>query len=70
MQVEIIEDQYPLLLVNGQRIVYELLKCVGEDGDIEKGEKQISAIKLKLDEIDSDYDALVMSRRPEEILYL
>jgi len=60
VQREIIEDEYPILLINGLKLAQTLLKILHDDGH--------SDIKKYLDELDSKYDNLVQIRRPEELL--
>jgi len=59
-QIEIIDDQYPVLLIAAGALVDEVLKLAGsqDNGDVAKF----------LDAISSDYESLVTARRPEEIL--
>ncbi len=61
VQQEIIEDQYPIMLVNGRKIAEEIAEALYQRG--------ISDINKLLDEIDNEYDQLVKTRRPEEILF-
>lgn len=59
-QVEVIEDQYPIILVDGYRVAKELWGYMLASG-FETTEKA-------LEKIDSEYDSLVRRRAPEEIL--
>ncbi|WP_366290133.1 restriction endonuclease [Paenibacillus sp. AN1007] len=62
VQREIIDDGYPIVLVHGLRVAEEVLEMVYEKG--------YSNVTDFLREIDSLYDEKILSRRPEEILYL
>ncbi|MGC7872096.1 restriction endonuclease [Desulfosporosinus sp. SYSU MS00001] len=62
VQQEIIEDQYPLMLVNGLNIAVELSEVMFQRG--------ITDVKNILEDIDSDYERLVRIRRPEEVLFI
>jgi hypothetical protein len=59
-QIEIIDDQYPVLLVAASALVDEVLKLAGgqDDGDV----------AAFLSAVSDDYESLVTYRRPEEIL--
>ena len=59
VQKEIIEDQYPIVLVHGKRIAEEVAI-----GMFERGFSPQSF----LEEIDNTYESRVLLRRPEEIL--
>ncbi|MCX7571729.1 restriction endonuclease [Tumebacillus sp. DT12] len=62
VQREVIEDGYPLLLVNGLRLAQEVMKMAHERGFLD--------IKEFLKSLDFEYDSMVQARRPEEVLYL
>lgn len=59
-QIEVIDDQYPVVLVSGRALVEEVRRLAGAsfDGDV--------AALLQM--ITEEYVDLVTSRRPEEIL--
>jgi hypothetical protein len=59
-QEEIIEDQYPLLLVHGRRLASEVLLLAHDGG--------YSDVQSYLDAVDSKYATPIDARRPEEIL--
>ena len=59
-QAEVIEDQYPLLLVHGLRLARELRELMLESG--------FSGMKNYLEYIDSLHDGWLQQRRAEEIL--
>ena len=59
-QVEIVEDQYPLLLVNGLRLSEVVLLMMNRGG--------FSTVKAFLDKVDGTYETAIERRRPEEIL--
>ncbi|REF96912.1 restriction endonuclease [Asanoa ferruginea] len=60
-QIEIIDDAYPLVLVNGRELVEQVvqLAAVGHGSDID----------ALLEQITSEYEGAVTHRRPEEILF-
>jgi hypothetical protein len=59
-QIEIIQDQYPLIMVNGLEVANETERLMTESG--------FSNVVDFLMELEQDYNKLVLSRRPEEIL--
>lgn len=59
-QEEIIEDQYPILLVHGRRLASEVMVLSHQGG--------YSDVLSYLDAVDAKYAARVDVRRPEEIL--
>ena len=59
-QMEIIEDQYPLLTVHGKALATEVLTQQIEDG--------FSTLNDFLMSLESQYSEAISSRRPEEIL--
>lgn len=59
-QVEIFEDQYPLITVNGLSLAEETLRLQTENGFATLGEFLIS--------LEAEYLSMVTNRRPEEIL--
>ncbi len=61
VQREIIEDKYPIILVNGLRIAREVLSIVHTQG--------FRSIHEFLEHVDQGYDKQIMIRNPEEILY-
>jgi len=61
VQQEIIEDQYPILMINGLKIAEILSDCIYLRGGV--------SLQHLLQEIDNEYDQLVKTRRPEEVLY-
>ena len=61
VQIEILEDKYPLLLINGKKlaeIVNEIL--------FDQGYKNV---REYLNKVDSEYDGAIKYRDPEEILF-
>jgi hypothetical protein len=60
-QVEVIDDQYPLILVPGRELVEEVQRMAASDfdGDLHK----------LLDSIVNDYEGAITARRPEEVLW-
>lgn len=62
VQSEIIEDQYPLIKINGQTLARHAIRL-----------KDASGAKSLIDylqEIDQEYDSSVEQRRPEDILWI
>lgn len=62
VQREVIDDAYPIVLVNGLRLAEVVMELVYEQG--------FNSLKDFLDAIDGEYEGKIQSRRPEEILYL
>jgi hypothetical protein len=60
VQREIIEDSYPILLINGKKIAEIVQKIVSDDGY----DNTISF----LEDINTQYENKIKSRRPEELL--
>ncbi len=62
VQREVIEDQYPIMLIDGQQLADEVAKVMND-----RGQSDTTAF---LDEIDKTYGASVARRSPDEILLL
>jgi hypothetical protein len=60
VQREVIDDEYPLLLVPGATVAREVIAAAMEFGH--------GGLKEYLSAVDSEYDHLLSNRRPEEIL--
>lgn len=60
MQREIIEDSYPILLINGKKIAETSLKIIHDDG--------YPSIESFLADVDTQYENKIKTRRPEELL--
>ena len=60
MQREIIEDQYPLIMINGLELAREVLIMLEKFGKI--------SLSVYLNELDSEYLGHISAREPEEIL--
>lgn len=60
VQLEIIEDSYPLLLVHGARLAQEVTKLARASG-----RSLIQYLQL----VDQDYATRIDRRRPEEVLH-
>jgi hypothetical protein len=60
VQREVIEDKFPILLINGKRLAEEVNRLV-----VEQGFKNVSTF---IKDVDAGYESKVMSRNPEEIL--
>ena len=61
VQLEILEDEYPLLLVSGGRVA-EITMLLAE-------ERGCASIPSYLDLLDAEFDQMKARRRPEEILH-
>ena len=55
-QREVIDDEYPILLVPGRRVAQEIDRAAREAG--------LGRLKACLETIDATYDKLVINRRP------
>ncbi len=60
VQREVIDDEYPILLVPGLRVAQEVDRAAREAG--------LGGLDAYLKAVDADYDRYVIERRPEEIL--
>ena len=60
VQREIIEDSYPIMMVNGLEVA-----TVVEQMKFDRG---ITSVTELLEEIDEEHDSMVANRRPEEVL--
>lgn len=60
VQQEVLEDAYPIVLINGLKLAETVIKTIHEEG--------ISSLSKYLDEIDSMYEEMLASRKPEELL--
>ena len=60
-QIEILEDKYPLLLINGKKLAELVNEIVTE-----KGFKNVTEY---LEKVNSEYEGLIQYRDPEEILF-
>ena len=61
VQLEILEDKYPLLLINGKQLAKEVNEIVHDQG--------YKNVEEYLKKIDVEYDGDVQNKDPEEILY-
>jgi hypothetical protein len=61
VQREVLQDKYPILLVNGLRLTKEAIELAHEQG--------FASIQEFLESIDINHDARVKNRDPEEILF-
>jgi hypothetical protein len=61
VQREVIEDEYPIMLVNGKKLAETIHKILHDEG--------YTSLKKFLDEIDLAYTDMVQSRRPDELLF-
>jgi hypothetical protein len=59
-QVEVIDDQYPLVLVHGKTLAEQVLRMAAADHD--------GDVDALLASVTSDYDIAITNRRPDEIL--
>jgi hypothetical protein len=60
VQREVLEDKYPIMLINGITLAKSIDKIMNQDGYAE--------VEEFLDKIDSKYEEQVKSRQPEELL--
>jgi len=61
VQREIIEDEYPIMLVNGKRLAETVLKILHDEG--------YPKLDAYLNYLDLRFDSQVKVRRPEELLF-
>jgi hypothetical protein len=61
VQREIIEDEYPILLINGKKLSEALLKIMYDEG--------FSSISKLLSDLNLQYDSKVKIRRPDELFF-
>ena len=62
VQREILEDKYPLLLINGKKLAEEVNEIV-----LKQGYKNVEEYLKK---VDSKYDGAIRFRDPDEILFV
>jgi hypothetical protein len=60
VQREVIDDEYPILLIHGGRVAREVIALAAEFGH--------GGLKEYIASVDAEYDRSVSNRRPEEIL--
>lgn len=61
VQQEIIEDEYPIMLINGRKLAEIILEEISESGYTDLFEL--------LSDVDKEYSSKISIRRPEELLY-
>lgn len=61
VQREVIEDEYPIMLVNGLQLAKTVSKILHDDGFLN--------VKIYLDFLDEKYEKLTQVRRPDELLF-
>lgn len=59
VQREIIEDEYPIVLINGGRVAQEVIRLAHQQG---------KSVRALLEVIDDDFKNKIQVRRPEEVL--
>ena len=59
-QVEVIDDQYPLILVDGRTLAEQVLRMAAADHD--------GSVDALLTSVTAEYDVAITYRRPDEIL--
>lgn len=59
-QIEVIDDQYPLILIDGKTLAEQVLRMAAEDHD--------GALDALLNSVTADYGVAITYRRPDEIL--
>ena len=62
VQLEILDDNFPIILIDGYRVSCELRTMM-----IENGKKDIEEF---IQELDAEHKSKIMKRQPEEILYV
>lgn len=62
VQREVIEDEYPILLVSGLTVAEHAHQLVEEGG--------FESLRAYLDHLDGEFPAMIARRRPEEILHI
>lgn len=60
-QIEVIDDEYPLVLVDGRTLAEQVLRMAATDHSGDVG--------ALLDSVTNEYDMVITHRRPEEILH-
>jgi hypothetical protein len=60
-QIEVIEDEYPLVLVDGKTLAEQVLRMAAADHD--------GDLNAVLHTVATEYEAAITHRRPEEILH-
>ncbi len=63
VQQEVIEDEYPIVMIHGKRLSEELIKIIHE-------KEVFESVEDYLDHLSSVYDDRVRQRKPEEVLRL
>ena len=61
VQIEILEDKYPLLLINGKKLAEVVNKIVFNQG--------YKNVRDYLKKVDLEYEGAIKYRDPEEILF-
>ncbi len=61
VQREIIEDEYPIMLINGRKLAETVLKIIHDDGFLN--------LTVFLDILDERYKKMIQIRRPDELLF-
>jgi len=61
VQREVLEDKFPILLINGKILAQEVMKM-----SLDNGSKNVNSL---LKSIDDKYESLIQKRDPEEILF-
>lgn len=61
VQREVLEDGYPIVLINGMKLAKEVIKVIHEEGH--------PGIKSFLLAVDAEYERQIVQRNPEEILF-
>ena len=61
VQREIIEDSYPILLINGLKLAQTVLRTIYDEG--------FPTVIAYLEFVDSQYDEMLSTRKPEELLF-
>lgn len=62
VQQEVIEDEYPIVLIHGKRIAEEVIKIIHES-DV------FTSVEKYLDHLSSEFEDRIRQRKPEEVLH-
>lgn len=63
VQEEVIQDRYPISLINGKRVAQEVLKIVHDSDDFD-------SVTAFLDHLSENHQSRISSRDPEEVLFV
>lgn len=61
VQQEVIEDEYPIVMIHGKRVAEEVIKVIHQS-DV------FNSVEAYLDHLSSEFEARIRQRKPEEVL--